>query len=226
MRCFLHRLVAFLLLHCSRSSATCVSSYRHHGTRSLTTAFELGVFRHPMKNASNGARRHFWKRDEAVLLVREGSIVVGASRYEPRLRCIINMCSHHRRSGTSESEHRYMQLVSARSGDDPSLAANVGELEAHLYSSCDLNTHHNNIVQMRLRCVAVAPPTCNHTLHHTRRTAPFSTLSLDQVYFLCASPQPLLEVIHIHPRGSPRPHHGERRVVPRGGAHAASVVPA
>ena len=29
----------------------------------------------------------FWKRDEAVLLVREGSIVVGASRYEPRLRC-------------------------------------------------------------------------------------------------------------------------------------------
>ena len=80
---------------------------------------------------------HFWKRDEAVLLVREGSIVVGASRYEPRLRCIINMRSHHRRSGTSEASEgqRYIQLVSARSGDDPSLAANVGELEeAHLYS--------------------------------------------------------------------------------------------
>ena len=37
--------------------------------------------------------RDFWKRDEAVLLVREGSIVVGASRYEPRLRCIIS-CVH------------------------------------------------------------------------------------------------------------------------------------
>ena len=46
---------------------------------------------------------NFWKRDEAVLLVREGSIVVGASRYEPRLRCTIIMCHHHRRSGTSEA---------------------------------------------------------------------------------------------------------------------------
>ena len=77
-----------------------------------------------------------WKRDEAVLLVREGSIVVGASRYEPRLRCIISLRVHitdaavHLRS----SVHKH-GLVSARSGDDPSLAANVGELEAHLYFS-------------------------------------------------------------------------------------------
>ena len=73
------------------------------------------------------------KRDEAVLLVREGSIVVGASRYEPSLRCTISMCWHHRRSGTSESIDS--AFVSARSGDYPSLAANVGELEAHLYFS-------------------------------------------------------------------------------------------
>ena len=72
------------------------------------------------------------KHDEAVLLVREGSIVVGASRYEPSLRCTISMCWHHRRSGTSEVLV-LPKLVSARSGDDPSLAANVGELEAHLY---------------------------------------------------------------------------------------------
>lgn len=46
---------------------------------------------------------------------------------------------------------------------------------------------HNNIVQMCRWCVAVAPPTCNHTLHHTRRTAPFSTLSLIKFIFWCAS---------------------------------------
>ena len=76
----------------------------------------------------------FWKRDEAVVLVREGSIVIGASRYEPRLRCTsVIMCPHH-----DAAVHLRIScsriLVSARSGDDPSLAANVGELEAHLYS--------------------------------------------------------------------------------------------
>ena len=80
---------------------------------------------------------NFWKRDEAVVLVREGSIVAGASRYEPRLRCTVNHAStsldaavHLRRAKASGHKHG---LVSARSGDDPSLAANVGELEAHLY---------------------------------------------------------------------------------------------
>ncbi len=48
---------------------------------------------------------------------------------------------------------------------------------------CTPQKHHNNIVQMCLRCVAVAPPTCNHTLHHIRRTAPFSTLSLIKFIF-------------------------------------------
>jgi hypothetical protein len=81
---FLHRLVAFLLLHCSRSSATCVSSYRHHGTR--------GACKRVCKRVA--MEYCIWKRDEAVLLVREGSIVVGASRYEPRLRCIISLRVH------------------------------------------------------------------------------------------------------------------------------------
>lgn len=87
---FLHRLVAFLLLHCSRSSATCVRAIKEHVVWSLIEP--------SWKNASNGVLVvliNFWKRDEAVVLVREGSIVTGASRYEPHLRCTVIMCPHH-----------------------------------------------------------------------------------------------------------------------------------
>ena len=183
-------------------------------------------------------RRHravlFWKRDEAVVLVREGSIVVGASRYEPRLRCIISLRVHiidaavHLRSRSTPYPTRIRSLRrrpfprrKRRRVGGASVLLFIGRIWISRW-------HHNNIVQMRLRCVAVAPPTCNHTLHHTGRTAPLSTLSLSiKFIFGALQPQPLLEVIHIHPRGSARPHHGDPCVVPRElGAHAASVVPA
>ena len=96
----LHRLVAFLLLHCSRSSATCVSSYRHHGTRSLYySPLSWVVFRHPMKNASNGSTE-----------TRRGGVVGSRGidrRWSEQIRAAPQMyshsCSHHRRSATSES---------------------------------------------------------------------------------------------------------------------------
>ena len=98
-------------------------------------------------------------------------------------------CSHHRRSGTSETffeRYIFIQLVSARSGDYPSLAANVGELEAHLYRLIFMTTqqHSTDASPVRNRS---PPSSCNHTLHHTGRTAPLSTLSHDKFIFWCPS---------------------------------------
>ena len=87
------------------------------------------------------------KRDEAVALVREGSVVFGASRYDSSLRCIRRRTRRLRRRTLHLSSYCTQSRIRSTRGR-PTLAANVGVSEAHPFCS--------DVERVRLPCVAAA----------------------------------------------------------------------
>ena len=169
-----------------------------------------------------------WKRDEAVLSVREGSIVVGASRYEPRLRCtkrvdVQNVWPHHRHCGTSEVSFLLLRnsypLAPATTLPSPQ----TSESWRRICTPLTTQQYSTDASPVRSRS---RPPLVITRFITPEEPPPSPHIHSSSLFFGALQPQPLLEVIHSHPHGSPRPHHGDPCVVPRGGAHAASVVPA